>query len=149
MTTGRYFGRFSRIAVLALSFSVLASSVSCSIMFMDPVPMQWTPSENINCSGYLAPVVDSLIAAYFIGVGLAAIIVQSKESIYWIMAGAGYMVPGATFTASSVEGFRWSSRCHVAEDAREAWLTSGPLLQDRIEDQWREDRGLPPLGAEP
>ena len=118
---------------------------SCSIMFMDTVPMQWSPSQKLKCSGYTLPVIDGSVAAGFVTITTIGVIdgIRDHESTVAGIA-IGILVPVAVYVTSAVFGCVWASECHQAEKAQESWLKMGPVDQERFEDRWREERGVAP-----
>jgi hypothetical protein len=130
----------NRMAVLAVCVLFASQGAGgCSIMFMDTVPMQWSPSQKLDCSGYTLPIVDISVAAGFAGmatVGFVDAIRDNELSVAGIAF--GILVPAAVYATSAVFGCIWAGQCHRAEDAQKEWSRMGPGDQERFDDRWLE-----------
>jgi hypothetical protein len=118
-------------------------------MFMDTVPMQWTPSQNAYCSGYSLPVLDSAIAAMNM-FSITMTIVDPYGMGYspenGAIASVAVVLAGFLVT-SAVLGFCMAKECHDARDVRDQWLDLGSIERDVLEEKWRDRKGLPAIGG--
>jgi hypothetical protein len=136
-----------RLSICCAFVAVVSSG--CSVLFMDSVPMQWTPSQTISCSGYSLPVLDAAVAALNI-FSITMTVVDPYGMEYRAEQGAiasvAAVLAGIVAT-SAVLGFCMAKECHDARDVRENWLDLGSIEQDVLEEKWRDLKGLPALGG--
>jgi hypothetical protein len=136
------------VILCALFFSTCAGG--CSIMFMDTVPMQWSPSQDLKCSGYTMPIIDGTVAAVFTASFTYGVVQLAEDYDPGVMGIAiGMLVPVAVYVTSAVFGCIWAGDCDRAEDAQKKWSVMGPLDRELFDDHWREERGVAPAEGEP
>lgn len=117
-------------------------------MFMDTVPMQWSPSQDLKCSGYTMPIIDASVAAVFTASLTYGVVQLADDYDPGVMGIAvGMLVPVAVYITSTVFGSTWASECYRAKDARKKWSVLGPVDKDRFDERWREERDVAPAGG--
>lgn len=125
---------------------LVISSPGCSISFMDTVPMQWTPSQKVKCDGYALPVIDTTLAVMLGSLMITGMIELAGEEgaahVFLTVLGATplYMLAGSAAT-----GWYWGYECYQVDSLRDDWLKMGTVEQEKIEERWREKKGLPPV----
>jgi hypothetical protein len=136
--------------VLVCCFCLVTVSTSCSISFMNTVPMQWTPGQKVKCDGYALPVIDTVLTL-LLGGAIATGMVEyaDEEGVGRTLIGLMSITPFYFLAGSAVTGWYWGSECHQAESLRDDWLEMGPVEQERIEERWREKKDVPPMEEPP
>jgi hypothetical protein len=137
------------IKVLICCLYLGSVSLGCSVLLNDTVPMQWTPSEDVYCSGYTWPVLDASIAALHL-FSVTMTFVDPYGYGYEptnVSLIAAFSVFAGIVATSAVLGFCMAKECHDARELRDQWLDLGLIERDVLEEKWRDRRGLPALGG--
>ena len=107
-----------RLALAAL----LASG--CSLVLVPAAPPRRTPPVAARCGSRVPPVIDTIVSAYQIGLGVVAIAAASDG----LLAGLGVLSIGigVTFGYSSGVGFYRVARCRDERERFAGWAAEQP-----------------------
>src|SRR5688572_22867147 len=105
----------NRMFTFVAAVTLIAFSTGCSLA-MRRVPVSYQPSQGEpSCSGPILPVIDTAVA------GIVAVAETMRLAV-----GITALAIAAIYGVSAAGGYRNSSQCSDAWDARSEWLRTGP-----------------------